>query len=150
MPRPLLLKIIAVLWVIWGAVHMLAGVLTLAADTAGKIAGIADAVPPEVLQMDYHPAVGALINQHGFNLFWIGAITTIGGALIWRGSVLAIYASGVVGGLADVGYFLFMDLGGFVNFLPGTLMTLVSGGAIVLSALVLFGPGAPVQSTKTT
>ncbi|MGB0493663.1 MAG: hypothetical protein ACPGHY_04775 [Paracoccaceae bacterium] len=41
--------------------------------------------------------------------------------------------SGLTGGLADVGYFLFLDLRGFVHFFPGTVMTLISGSAIMLS-----------------
>ena len=37
---------------------------------------------------------------------------------------------------AVAGYFLFMDLGGFVNFVPGTIMRLVSASAILLSGWV--------------
>ncbi|MFT4783287.1 MAG: hypothetical protein ACI9IV_001021, partial [Paracoccaceae bacterium] len=39
-----ILKIVAVLWVVWGLVHILAGVMTMSQDTVGAIAGIADAV----------------------------------------------------------------------------------------------------------
>ena len=53
--------------------------------------------------------------------------------LIWRGSTNAIFLAAIVGGLADLGYFLFLDLGGYVNFVPGTVMTLVSSSAIILS-----------------
>jgi hypothetical protein len=35
--------------------------------------------------------------------------------------------------MADVGYFLFLDLGGFVHFVPGTVMTIFSGSAIGLT-----------------
>ncbi len=37
----------------------------------------------------------------------------------------------------DIGYFLFVDLGDFVNLIP-TVMILISGAAIVLSGWVLF------------
>ena len=40
---------------------------------------------------------------------------------------------GQIGGLADLGYLLFVDLPGYVNFFPGAVMTFVSGSAIVLS-----------------
>lgn len=43
----------------------------------GIIIGIADAVDPSTLQMDYPEASGAVIGQHGFNLFWIGMVTFI-------------------------------------------------------------------------
>ncbi|MFT5742646.1 MAG: hypothetical protein ACI86S_000706 [Paracoccaceae bacterium] len=133
-----LLKITAGLWVIWGLVHMLAGVLTISQDTAGAVAGIADAVDPALLTGTYHKAVGAVINQHGFNLLWIGVFTVIGAVYIWRGSVTAMFFTAIVGGLADVGYFIFMDLGGFVHFVPGTVMTLISGTAIILGLVAYF------------
>lgn len=134
----LALKIAAVLWIIWGLVHMLAGVLTIAQDTSGAVAGIADAVDPALLSDTYHAAVGAVINQHGFNLLWIGAFTVVGGVFIWRQSVTAIFMTAIVGWVTDVGYFVFMDLGGFVNFVPGTVMTLISTAAVLLSLWVYF------------
>ena len=51
----LLLKVSAILWIIWGLVHILAGVLTvnfvLAGDIATSISGIADAIDPGTVQM---------------------------------------------------------------------------------------------------
>ncbi|MEL7538803.1 MAG: hypothetical protein AAFZ58_10015 [Pseudomonadota bacterium] len=131
----ILLRVTSVLWIVWGLVHMLAGVLTLNNATAQKFAGIADAVDPASLAMDYPAAVAAITNQHGFNLLWFGVVTLICGVLIWRGRWPAVWLAAIVGGLADLGYFLFLDLGGFVNFVPGTVMTLVSGSAIVLSVI---------------
>lgn len=129
----LLLKIAAVLWVIWGLVHMFAGVMTISQDAAGAVSGIADAVDTTLIADDFHPAVGAVLNQHGFNLLWIGAFTVVGGVYIWQQSVTAIFMTAVVGWVTDVGYFVFMDLGGFVNFIPGTVMTIISSAAVVLS-----------------
>ncbi|MEM9864269.1 MAG: hypothetical protein AAF938_21900 [Myxococcota bacterium] len=128
-----LLKTSAVLWVIWGLVHVFAGVMTLSQPIPGAIGGIADAVDPATLAMDYPAAVGGILNQHGFNLAWFGLVTIVAGVYIWRGSSLAIFIAALVGGLADVGYFLFIDLAGFANFVPGTVMTIVSGSAIALS-----------------
>jgi hypothetical protein len=127
------LKIAAVLWVIWGAVHAFAGGIVLLSDTAAGFQAIADAVDPTLLEADYHDAVGGVLNQHGWNLGWFGIVTIIGGVLIWRQNLTAIWLTGLIGGLADLGYLFFVDLPGFVHFFPGTLMTLVSGSAIVLS-----------------
>ena len=129
----LLLKFAAALWVIWGLVHLLAGILVLSADTAGGFQAIADAVPPAELDATYHPAVGGVLGQHAWNLAWFGAATVIGALFIWRQNITAIWVTGMVGGLADLGYLIFLDLPGFVNFFPGTVMTFVSGTAIVLS-----------------
>ena len=57
---------------------MFAGVMTLSQDTPAAVAGIADAVDLALLLHDYHAAVGAVINQHGFNLLWIDAFTVVG------------------------------------------------------------------------
>ena len=133
-----LLRLSAILWIVWGVVHMFAGVMTIAGDTPTAVRGIADAVEPAVLEMAYPAAVGAVVNQHGFNLLWIGAVTLFGAPFVWRRSVTAIFVVAMVGGLADLGYFLFLDLGGFVNFVPGTVMTLVSSAAILSSFTAFF------------
>lgn len=145
-----LLKVSAVLWIIWGLVHVLAGVMTmrgiLIGDISLSVSGIADAVDPSSLQLDYPEAAGAILGQHGFNLFWIGVVTFICAFFIWKGNRQAIFLAAITGGLADLGYFLFMDLGGYVNFVPGTVMTLVSATAIILSFLVAFRKGSPVSA----
>lgn len=116
---------------------MLAGIITIARPAQNAIAGIADAVDPSVFHATYHAATEALINQHGFNLAWIGLTTVIAAVFIWRQkSLLAAFIAGLVGGLVDVGYFIFMDLGGFVHFMPGTVMTIFSATAILLSLWV--------------
>ncbi|MEM1262924.1 MAG: hypothetical protein AAGH76_11055 [Pseudomonadota bacterium] len=129
----LLLGVAAVLWVIWGLVHMFAGIVIMAEDATGAVQAVADAVPAADLAIDYPAAAGALINQHGFNLLWIGCVTTLCAYFIWRRSVAGIFLAALVGGLADVGYFIFLDLGGFVRFTPGTVMTIFSGSAIALT-----------------
>jgi hypothetical protein len=135
-------KISAVLWILWGLVHILAGVFTLkfilANDMAGAIAGIADAADPATLQMDYPAAAAAVVGQHGFNLLWIGLATFISAFFIWKGNKYAVFLAAICGGLADLGYFLFLDLGGFVNFVPGTVMTLISSAAIILGFVAYF------------
>lgn len=128
-----LLKIAAILWVIWGLVHMLAGSIIIPSDASGGFQAIADAVPADALEAEYHEAVGGILNQHGWNLLWGGAVTVIGAVFIWRKNTTAIWVTAMIGGLLDFGYFVFVDLPGYVNFVPGTLMTLVSGSAILLS-----------------
>lgn len=134
----------AVLWVIWGLVHVLAGVLAVSMAMPDALAGIADAVDPSTLAMAYPPAAEAVLNQHGFNLGWIGLTTLACAPFIWRGRLEAVLLAAWVGGLADVGYFLFLDLGGFVHFVPGTVMTIISGSAVLLS----FGAAYSTRSAQ--
>lgn len=132
-----LFKISAVLWVIWGLVHIMAGVFTvsfiLSADISAAVSGIADAIDPATIQMAYPEAAGAILGQHGFNLGWIGLTTLICAFFIWKGNTNAVFLAAITGGLADLGYFLFIDLGGYAKFVPGTVMTVVSATAIILS-----------------
>lgn len=136
------LRIASFLWFIWGAVHVFAGVMTmrgpLTDNISAAVAGIADGVEPASVQMEYPAAVGAILGQHGFNLFWIGLVTLICAFFIWRKNANAIFLAALTGGLADVGYFLFLDLGGFVRFVPGTVMTIFSATAIILSFYAYF------------
>lgn len=138
----ILLKIAAILWIIWGLVHVFAGGITMyfiiSGDISSSISGIADAVNPVSVEMNYPAAAGAIIGQHGFNLLWIGLTTFICAFYIWKGDKNAIFLAAITGGFADLGYFLFLDLGGFVKFMPGTLMTIFSGTAIALSFYVYF------------
>lgn len=129
----ILLRVSAVLWVIWGLVHALAGVLILSGDTASGFQAIGDGVDPALLEADYHPLVGGVLNQHAWNLAWFGVATIIGAGFIWARNTTAIWVTAMVGGLADIGYFVFIDLAGYANFVPGTVMTIVSASAIVLS-----------------
>ena len=58
----------------------------------------------------------------------------------------AIWVTALVGGMADIGYFVFLDRPGFVNVIPGTLMTVFSATAIVLSGWVWFSHRADPAS----
>lgn len=134
----ILLKISAVLWIIWGIVHVFAGVMIVSQGTAAAYKLIADAVNPALLDIAYPDAVGAVLRQHGLNLFWAGLATIVGGFYIWRKNVSAIFVSVLVGGLVDLGYFIFVDRGGYAKFVPGGTMTIVSAVAIILSLYVYF------------
>ncbi len=142
------LRVAAVLWIVWGLVHILAGVMTISQDASGAVQGIADAVDPAELVRDYPPAAAAIFNQHGWNLGWIGLTTLACAPFIWRGDAQAIFLAALVGGLADVGYFVFIDLGGFARLIPGTLMTVFSASAIVLSFWAYFSSNRSTDPTS--
>lgn len=145
--QALSLKVSAVLWVVWGLVHAFAGLMVLSSDATGGFQAIADAVAPEALVAEYHAAVGGVLNQHGWNLGWFGIATIIGAVLIWRQNMTAIWVTGMIGGLADLGYLLFVDFPGYVNFFPGTVMTFISGSAIALSFWVWLPNRGKVRSS---
>ncbi|MEM1453377.1 MAG: hypothetical protein AAF957_16760 [Planctomycetota bacterium] len=129
-----LLRLSAVLWIVWGLVHVFAGVITLVKISAGEdakaIHGITSRVDLATLQIDYPPAAMAILSQHGFNLAWFGVVTFLCAFWVWRGQRLAVYLAALVGGLADLGYFLYIDLGGYATP-PGPQMTYICAAAIL-------------------
>ena len=127
----LLLKIAYLLWVIWAIVHIGASIFIISSNTVTGVQGIADAIDSASLQMNYLDAAGAIVKQLGFNIGWAGVVTLIGAVFIWRKNTTAIFVTAMVGGLVDMAYFLFIDLGGLANFLLGGLMTYVSATAII-------------------
>lgn len=143
----LALRVAAGLWVVWGLVHLFAGVIVLMGDASAGFQAIADAVDPETLDMPYAPAVGGILNQHGWNLGWFGLATLVGAVFIWRANMTAVWVTGLIGGLADIGYLLFVDLPGYVNFFPGTVMTFISAGAIVLSFWAWLSARTPPEAS---
>lgn len=64
----ILLKTSSILWIIWELVHVFAGIMTmkgvLTDDISASVSGIADAIDPSTLQMEYPKAAGAIIGQH--------------------------------------------------------------------------------------
>lgn len=134
----------AILWVIWGIVHALASILIIAGDTVSGFQAIGDAVAGT-----YHATVGAVLDQHAWNLLWFGVVTMVPAVLIWNGAVTAIWVTAMVGGLADQGYFMLIDLGGHAKFFPGTVMMIVPATAIVLSFWVWLSGAGPDRSHGT-
>lgn len=138
---PWLFRASAVLWAIWGIVHIFAGFMTLkfigAGQTAEAFHGITSAVDIASLRLEYPAAVSAVLSQHGFNLAWFGLVTLVASPFVWRQRSLAVYLAALVGGLADVGYFVFIDLGGFATP-PGPQMTWICAAAVITGLAGVF------------
>lgn len=136
-----LLKSAAILWFIWGLFHLFVGVVFISFLNDGHPNGDFKGIP-ETLYMNMFGeqslfATIASLKQHSFNLAWIGIIVTIGSFFVWKKNINAIYVCTVIGGFADLGYFLFIDLPGYA-FSPGPEMTYIMATAIVLSTIVYF------------
>jgi len=101
-------------------------------NTAEALHGIAGKVDLTSLQMEYPLVVIATLKQHAFNLGWFGLVAFIGSIFIWRKNQYAIFLCALVGGLGDLGYFVFIDLEG-IALPPGPQMTWISAAAIILS-----------------
>ena len=136
----LLLNAATVLWIIWGLVHIMAGIMFISGSTgdlALAIGAVANTVGPTTLKRAYPDALGGILGQHGWNLFWVGVVTTVGAFFVWKGNRTAIIGTTLTGGLADLGYFLFIDLPGYATFIIGGLATYICAAAIILSLVAL-------------
>ena len=131
------LRAASALWLIWGVFHVFIGVALIAflqgEHPTGDLSSIPEVLDVEMLGSDSTFAAIANLKQHAFNLAWIGLIVTIAAIYVWKANPLAIATIVVVGGLADLGYFVFLDLGGFAEP-PGPQMTYIMATAIALSA----------------
>lgn len=56
--------------------------MTIVQAPSTGFAAIADAVEPALLVADYAPAVTGVLNEHGFNLLWIGVGSIVGAICI--------------------------------------------------------------------
>lgn len=133
-------RISSVLFVIWGLVHLLAGIATIGQLGSGRAADAVHAITPKtersLIEIDYPDAVVAILSQHGFNLLWGGLIVTIAAVFVWRRNAILFGLAAIVGGCLDLGYFIFIDLGGFAEF-PGPQMTYICAAAIMTGIIAM-------------
>lgn len=131
-----LLKASSVLWMIWGVFHFAIGVAMIYLLSLGNAALSHSFVSSDPLMADlireYAPIVTASLKQHSWNLAWFGVVTIVGSVFIWRKNATAIFVTALVGGLADFGYFIYVDMAGLAPP-AGTLMTFINASAIVTS-----------------
>lgn len=136
-----LLKIASVLWIIWGVFHFVGGVAFIYLFGTEHPEGFFSSIPQVVSftmnGMDMRFPVIPTLKQHAFNLAWVGLVVTVGAVYVWRGNKTGIFTSIVVGGFADLGYFLYVDLPGFADA-PGPQMTYIMATAIILSLITYF------------
>lgn len=141
----LITKIIATLWVIWAFFHVVPGIISMVSAVNGDLSWV-EALEPAAnsgqLAADYPTEVFAILviyGQHAFNLFWFGLVTFVAAIYIWRQqSWVAMLIAAVVGGFADLGVVIFIDIFGGYASLFGTVILLIALSAIVLSGYLYY------------
>jgi hypothetical protein len=136
-----LLRGASVLWGIWGVFHLFIGVALLIVIAEGHPEGQLSAIPG-ILNIDMMGSEGRftvvpMLQQNAYNLAWFGVVVTVGCVYVWRRSANAIFLCTLIGGLADFGYFIYVDLPGYADP-PGPQMTYIMATAIALSWYVYF------------
>ena len=137
----LLFKISSALWVAWGVFHFVLGVGLIYLFSLGSEALSIDMVANDPLWAGLFktddPMVTAHLRNYSWGIGWYGLVTTMGAYFVWKEKAEAIFLCAIVGGLADTGYFMFVDLAGFAPPI-GKAMTYISASAIILSFYALF------------
>jgi hypothetical protein len=120
----------------WGLLHLVAGFVVLS-TFASEVAGVPESVTlTEMGDMPFH--VRRTLAEHNFNNMWFGLVVTVGGVLVWRGSRLGVLLCAIVGGLAHLGFTIFMVLPGYGGPI-GIAMTFIVAAAIAVSFTAHFG-----------
>lgn len=143
MNQRVLFRVAGVLWAMWGVLHLVAGVALLPTFTS-EVASVPEEVKV-MLGSEIPFYVRRTLAEHTFNNAWFGLVVSVGSALVWRGSRLGVFLCAIVGGLAHLGFTVFMVVPGYANAV-GVAMTFIAAGALVLSLTAHFGSKARGES----
>ena len=126
----------ATFYVLWGVMHAMIGIQILVVNMRQSTHAVIN-----TLYQDSHqstpehlgPVVGALMNQHGWNLLWFGLFAAVVGVL-WnrRNNLAAYWANLAVVSLADIGFIAAILVPGYINVWMGI------GGPILWVFAVIF------------
>ncbi len=140
-----LFRMASVLWAMWGLLHLVAG-LAMMLTFASEVDGVPESVTLAAMgDMPFH--VRRTLAEHNFNNMWFGIVVTAGSVLVWRGSRLGVVLCAVVGGLAHLGFTIFLVLPGYSNAV-GVAMTVIVASAVLLSSVGHFGTRHREDRTK--
>lgn len=127
----ILFRAAAVLWAMWGLLHLVAGVGVLS-TFASEVPGVPESVTLTLMggEMPFH--VRRTLAEHNFNNAWFGLVVTAGSVDVWRGGRVGVLLCAIVGGLAHLGFTIFVVLPGYGNGV-GVAMTFVAAAALASS-----------------
>lgn len=130
-------RVAAVLWAMWGLLHLAAG-LSVMRTFASEVAGVPESVKLTVMGSELPFLVRRSLAEHQFNNSWFGLVVLSGSALVWRGSRTGVLLCTIVGGLAHLGFTIFQVVPGYSNAV-GVAMTFIAASAVVLSLTAHLG-----------
>lgn len=130
-------RVAGVLWAMWGLLHLLAG-LSVVTTFSSEVAGVPESVMLRVMGDEIPFHVRRTLAEHSFNNAWFGLVVAVGSVLVWKGSRLGVFLCTIVGGLAHLGFTIFLVVPGYSNAV-GVTMTLIAAGALSLSVAAQSG-----------
>ena len=140
MSRKNLFRVASVLWAMWGLLHLVAGAGVLS-TFASEVTGVPESVTLTLMGGEMPFNVRRTLAEHNFNNTWFGLVVTAGSVQVWRGGRLGVLLCAIVGGLAQLGFTIFIVVPGYGNAI-GVAMTFVAASAVVLSFWAYFRSNA--------
>lgn len=134
-------RVAAVSWALWGLLHLVAGV-SVVRTFSSEVAGVPESVMLSMMgdELPFH--VRRTLAEHSFNNTWFGLVVVVGSVQVWKGSRLGVVLCTIVGGLAHLGFTIFLVVPGYSNAV-GVAMTFIAAFAVIV--------GVTAQlSSKTT
>jgi len=121
----------AVLFILWGAIHILGGSAILAAAVSSPDAGYATYDPAAA---GYTGLAGDVLAYLAWGFVWIGAVVAfIGFRYNWQNSEAGLALNTALVGLTDLGLVLFLVLPGHLGWAEA------SPGLVLLAGAAFFG-----------
>lgn len=114
----------AIFYILWGIMHMMFAIqifmLNTEESTYAVVQGIYSDAGPITTPEELGSVMGALMNQHAWNLFWFGAFAAVVGVFFnWRNSIGGFWSNLAVVSLADLGFIGAVLLPGYVEPMVG-------------------------------
>lgn len=133
-------KVGAVLFVLWGLLHILGGAIILMAVGESPAQGYAIY---QESSTPYSELAGAVLGYLAYSFIWIAVVVTVIGIRYnWNNSEQGLMLNTALVGLTDLGLVIFLVLPGFVSYgeaAPGLLL--------FVAAVVFGGMGCRSAST---
>lgn len=117
-------KIGAVFFILWGVMHIAFAYQIFDMNINGSTIDVIDTIyldaGPVETPRELGSVIGALMNQHAWNLLWFGVVSTVIGVFFnWRNSVAGYWVNMVVVGAADIGFIGAILLPGYASLAVG-------------------------------
>ena len=132
MTSKILFRITSILWGLWGFVHLLGGLTMLFVLKGGL-----ESVPESVDVKNLPPLhIVPTLMEHNFNNLWFGLTILIASFFVWKVNRNAVLFCSIVGGLAHLGFAIFIVFQGHSD-LVGVVLSFVVLAAIVFGIIAI-------------
>ena len=130
----------AIFYILWGIMHAMFGaqiiLLNMKHSAYAVIQSIYADTGPVTTPEKLGSVIGAIMNQHGWNLLWFGVFAAVVGAFFnWRNSISGYWYNLAVVSLADIGFIVAVLIPGYVSPMVGIWGPILWVLAVIFSTM---------------